>query len=246
MVSRFGFSVMLLALLASIWIYIVSGVGNYATPTLFASGPNGLAADDLITGFVGFGGFFVLVALLMNSRHATAGDGKVLLRDPLFLSIIAGWIFIYLVIPITGYYIEFNKSFFGVAGVSFDEAFARFHQDFGFFLLPPLITAALGLNAFGISGKYKRSVGYLFLTGETLAFLFGEVYSMFTLDPVSLYLAIFGGVLIAVGGAVGVRFLTVSPKALGSYSVAGGAQAPHRIVTEMSPHASGDRKEGRA
>ena len=86
---------MVVGLIASIWIYIVSGVGNYSTPTLFESGPNGVAMDDVITGIVGLGAAFVLVGLLLYARRAKTRDGTPLLKGPLFMSLIAAWIFIY-------------------------------------------------------------------------------------------------------------------------------------------------------
>ncbi len=216
LIAGFGFLVMIGALFATNWIYVVSGVGNYATPTLFVSGPagaNGIAADDVITGIVGIGGFFVLLALLMESRRGTTHEGVKLLKDPLFLSIIVSWITIYLVIPVTGYYIEMNEFFYQAGGMGFDDAFNRFHQDFGFFLLPALVSAALALGAFQISGKTRKIVGYLFMSGVAMAFVFGEIYAMFTLNPVALYLAALGGIMIGIGLFEGVLYLARRPKA---------------------------------
>lgn len=209
--SNFGFIVMMIGLVSALWVYIVSGVGNYVIPTLFESGPNGLAFDDILTGVVGLGGFFVLVGLLIYSRNNTNGGETTLLRDPLFLSAIVAWLLIYLVIPVTGYYIELHESFFSAAGLSFDQAFTRFHQDFGFFVLPPLVTLALGLFLFGISGEAKRTVAYLLLSGEIVAFVFGEIYSMVDLNTIFLVAAIVGGVLMGIGAIRGVVFLASRP-----------------------------------
>jgi len=205
--SAIGFAIMIVGLLSALWVYIVSGVGNYAIPTLFESGPNGIAFDDILTGVVGFGGLFVLVGLLLYSKNNTNGGERILLRDPLFISAIVAWLLIYLVVPITGYYIELNESYFSAAGLSFDQAFTRFHQDFGFFVLPPLVTLVLGLFTFGLTGRAKRTVAYLLLSGEVIAFVFGEIYSMVDLNTIFLIIAIFGGLLMgigAVGGAISV------------------------------------------
>jgi hypothetical protein len=212
--SVIGFVIMVVGLIGAVWMYVVSGVGNYAIPTLFESGPNGIAADDLMTGVIGIGAFVVLVALVIESVNLKTKDGITLLRDPLFLSLIAAWIFIFAVIPVTGMYIELNQSFYGAAGAAFDAAYTRFHQDYAFFLLPALVTGILIFQRFGISGGFRKTVGYLFLSGVVLAFVFGWVYSMVTLDVVALYLAIFGGGLMLLGGLVGAEYLrrTMSDK----------------------------------
>ena len=208
--STVGFVIMVVGLLLSMWIYIVSGVGNYVIPTLFQSGPNGLAMDDMMTGIVGLGAAFVLVALVSYARKGKTDDGTVLLKDPLFLSVIAAWMFIYLLIPVTGYYIEFNQSFYQAGGLGFDAAFTRFHQDFAFFLLPALVTAILIFDVFGIAGKTRRSVGLLFLVGSTLTFVFGWIYSMAALDMIFLYVAAFGGLLMGLGALIGAEYVRKS------------------------------------
>ncbi len=208
-VARVGFAVMGLALVAAIAIYIISGVGNYATPTLFQSGAggvNGIAEDDAITGTVGLGALFILFGLLARSRSPGA-DGKPLFRDPLFLSLASAWIIIYLVIPVTGYYITLHQTYFQNSGLANDEAYTRFHQDFAFFFLPALVTTVIGLGMLGISGSTKKQIGYLFIAGETLAFVFGETYTLLTLDVLSLGLAVFGGILMAIGGLIAVKYL---------------------------------------
>lgn len=206
-VADFGFGVMILTLLAAVWIYVVSGVGNYQTPTLFTSGDNGVALDDLVTGSVGLGSVFVLAGLLVHSRVGLTAEGRPFYRDLLFLSAVGGWIMIYLVIPVTGFYINFNETFFQAAGLSFDDAFLRFHQDFGFFVLPALVTVVLALETYGISGRVRSWVGSLLFAGAGIAFLFGETYSLVTLSDWALYTALFGGFLIGAGALVGAGYL---------------------------------------
>jgi hypothetical protein len=208
--STSGFVIMAIGLVATIWIYIVSGVGNYQIPTLFEFGPNGVAMDDVVTGVIALGGAFVLVALLLHARKEKTADGTILLKDYLFLSIVAAWIFIYVLIPITGYYIEFNQSFYGAAGAGFDAAYTRFHQDFTFFLLPALVTSVLIFDTFGISGKTRRNVGALYLIGAIITFVFGMTYTMFTLDFISLSIAALGGMLMGVGALLGAEYVRKS------------------------------------
>ncbi|MCL4344630.1 MAG: hypothetical protein JRM84_07160 [Nitrososphaerota archaeon] len=205
-----GIAIMALAMLTAAVIYIISGVGNYVIPTLFSSGPNGvngLAMDDLITGIIGLGALFVFAALVINRR-------KNLVSDPLFLSLIVGWLLIYLTIPVTGYWIEFHEAFYGAAGALpgaagalFDAAYTRFHQDFAFFLLPSLVTAIMAFEIYGISGRNRTIVGYLFLSGEIIAFVFGELYSLIFLSLPFIVGAAFGLALIMAGVVIGIIYL---------------------------------------
>jgi hypothetical protein len=208
-VAGLGFIIMDLALVATVVIYIISGVGNFAIPTLFTSGPggvNGIAEDDIVTGIVGLGALFILIGLLANSG-SRGGDGKPLYKDPMFLSIVSAWLIIFIVIPATGYYIELNHAFYTAGGAANDAAYTRFHQDFAFFFLPALVTVAIGLGRSGISGPTKRLVGSLFLIGEMITFVFGETYALVTLDMVTLAVAVFGAVLMGLGGLIAVRYL---------------------------------------
>ncbi len=209
-VSTVGFVIMAIGLIGSIWIYIVSGVGNYSIPTLFQSGPNGLAMDDAITGMVALGAAFVLVGLIMHARNGKTSEGKVLLKDYLFLSIVAAWLLIYLLIPVTGYYIEFHESFYQAAGIGFDMAYTRFHQDFTFFMLPALVTTILIFDTYGICGKTRRTVGLLYLIGASITFVFGMLYSMVTLNMLFLYISALGGLLMGLGALIGAEYVRKS------------------------------------
>jgi hypothetical protein len=204
-VSSIGFLIMFVSIIAVLWIYMDSGIGNYQVPTLFESGPNGVAADDILTGFVGLGALFVLVALLLASRKKNRNGHTI--KDPLFASVVIAWIIIYMVIPVNGFYINFNETFYSGVGSGFDDAYTRFHQDFAMFLLPILVTTFLIFEIFGISGMTRKRIGYLYISGEIIIFALGEIYSMFTLNPFVLYGAGFGAALIAVGALMGARAL---------------------------------------
>lgn len=202
--SALGLIIMSFGMVISIWIYLLAGLGNFSPPTLFASGPglvNGIAADDVATGIIGFGALLVLIGLLL--KGGTSGKERTL-KDMLFVSLLLAFVLVFLTIPVLGYFIEFNNSYYLFAGVSFMEAYTRFHQDFGFFLLPALVVTVLIFEVFGISGKIRERVGYLYVSGEIIAFIFGVLYSMVTLSPVYLDIALFGVVLIALGALVGV------------------------------------------
>jgi hypothetical protein len=210
-VARFGYALMAVALMGAILIYVISGVGNYSPPSFFVSGPNGVngvAGDDLTTATVGLGAAFVLAGLVLNSGKTLTPSGTPTRRDPLFLVLVLSWLMIYAVIPITGFYINFNEVFFKGAGSAFDDVFTRFHQDFGFFVLPIIVTLVLSLNAFPTAANVRRPIGYLILGGEALTFVFGEAYILMGLGPIFLYVAVFGGLLIGSGALLAAKSLT--------------------------------------
>lgn len=207
-IAGIGFTVMAGALVTAIVVYIISGVGNYSPPSFFVSpdGVNGVAGDDLVTATVALGAAFVLAAFIMHSGKAKTWEGRPLRKDPVFLSTVVSWVLIYLVIPVTGFYINFNETFYKGAGLNFDAVFTRYHQDFGFFVLPLMVTVLLALNS-SAGGSIRKRVGYLFLGGEILAFLFGETYALSVADPILLYGAVFGGLLIGSGAILAARSL---------------------------------------
>jgi hypothetical protein len=226
--ADFGFAWMTVSLLTALWIYVVSGVGNYQIPLFFVNGANGVAGDDLTTGLVGLGAVFVLAGLIAHARGALTAEGKPLLRDPLFLTVVVSWITIYLVIPVTGFYINFNEAFYQAAGINFDIVFTRFHQDFGFFVLPALVTLVLALEYFGLSSRARRYMGYLMTAGVLIGFVFGEAYALagagtttpnvgqvstlFQPGTVLLDLAVFGGVLIGLSAIIAALHIRRSPE----------------------------------
>ncbi len=203
-----GFLIMIYMIIAVTWLYIVAGVGNYSIPTLFSSGPNdvnGLAMDDAMTGMIGWGALFVLIGLLVYMKRT----GK--LSDPSFLATVVAWILIYLTITVTGYYIEFNETYYGFAtpgaapGWLHDFVYLRFHQDFGFFLLPSIVVALLLFKKIGLSGDQEKRTGYALIAGMIIAFVGGEAYFI-TLAQAALYVALAGAAIIWFGLALGTYY----------------------------------------
>jgi len=229
LIADFGFAWMMVSLLGALLIYVVSGVGNYQIPSFFVNGANGVAGDDLTTGMVGLGAVFVLAGLVAHSRGALTKEGTPLFRDPLFITVVVSWVTIYLVIPVTGFYINFNENFYKTAGINFDLVFTRFHQDFGFFVLPALVTVVLALEYFGLPVRVRRYMGYLMTSGVLLGFVFGESYALggagtspppnvgqistlFQPGAVLLGVAVFGGVLIGLGTLFAALYMRRSPE----------------------------------
>jgi hypothetical protein len=156
---------------------------------------------------IGLGAAFVLISLLAHSFKGATPKGTSLIRDPLFLTVITSWLFIYSLTPVTGYYIELNHEYYLGAGSALDQAYTRFQQDFGLSLLPALVTAVLGLESFGFSGRRRRMPGITLLAGISIVLLAGTLYSLVDLSPIALYTAIFGGALIGLGVLLGADFL---------------------------------------
>jgi len=220
-----GAAIMIYMIIAVTWLYIAAGVGNYSIPTLFSSGPNdvnGLAMDDAMTGMIGWGALFILIALIVHAKRT----GK--LRSPLLIATFVAWILIYLVIPVTGYLIEFNEVYYGFAtpglgpGWMQDAVFLRFHQDFGFFVLPAIVVALLAFNLMGISESAERRVSYTLIAGMLITFASGGAYFA-TLYPAALYLAALGAAIMWGGLAMGLYYSWRGSPAGGAGNPRGGS-----------------------
>lgn len=202
--AALGFIIMTYMIIAVTWLYIVSGVGNYSIPTLLASGPNGLAMDDAMTGMIGWGALFVIIALLIHAKRTGTLD-----KSPFLWAMVTAGILIYL--TVTGYYIEFHESYYGFAtpgqgpGWMNDAVYTRFYQDFGLFVLPAVVLALLAFKVMGLSMDQEKRVSYLLIAGMVLAFIFGEAYFI-TLMPAMLYLAAVGAAVIWGGLALGLYY----------------------------------------
>ncbi len=130
-------------------VYLISGLGPYVIPTLWAHGTQGvegLAMDDSLTGVVGFGSLIVAVGLL---AHMFAEREASTLR----LATIASWLSAIVGIGVYGYYIEFHENFFGAAGALpkapgtlNDAMFTEHHIVWGFFLMPIVAMMFAGLD----------------------------------------------------------------------------------------------------
>ncbi len=211
-IAALGLLIMIYMLIAVTWLYIAAGVGNYSIPTLFSFGPNdvnGIAMDDIMTGMIGWGALFVLVALLIYARRER------FIRSPSFLAIVTAWVLIYLIVPGTGYYIELNEVYYGFAappapGWLNDFVYLRFHQDFGMFVLPAIVVAVIAFKYMGLSGKGETRVAYTLVAGMLDVFVFGEAYFI-TLSYIALYLALVGAALIWAGLALGLYYSYKSP-----------------------------------
>ncbi len=152
-------------------VYVAAGFTSWTIPTLFANGPNGLASDDLVTGFAMIGGLIALAGAALS--RATRPAATVLA---------ATWIWalsIGLVVA-TGYWIEFHEAHFGAGsasarGAASDAIFTWFHQDIGLFLFPFMTVVMLATGRF-VLPRYHGIIALTSVAGSTAAYAGGMVY----------------------------------------------------------------------
>ncbi len=164
------------------YIYVIAGVGTFAPPTLFASGPggvNGLAEDDLFTGVVGIGAILAIPGLYWAIKKRYSGH-----RITPYSSLLI-WILTMVGLVGLGYYIETQESYYGFgtsgvpptggSGYKFDLAFMDGHLISVFFLLP--LMSIIVLSYLFIENKHKELVGYLTVLGSVVTILGLLVYT---------------------------------------------------------------------
>ena len=170
---RVGLGMLVLGTLSFTGIYLWAGFTSWVIPALFTSahGVNGLAEDDLVTGFAMTGG---LIAVF----------GAVLARatKPLLPVVAAAWSWLLTIglVVATGYWIEFHETHFGAgnpkaAGAAADAIFTWFHQDVGL-LLFPLMTVVMVATARYVLPRRQGLVASASIGGSTLLFAGGMVY----------------------------------------------------------------------
>jgi hypothetical protein len=168
---RVGLGMALIGTAAFTVMYVVAGFTSWAIPALFTNGPNGLAADDLVTGFAMTGGLIALAGAAL-SRAAR----------PAATVIAATWMWALTIglVVATGYWIEFHESHFGAGsptapGAASDAIFTWFHQDIGLFLFP-FMTVVMLLTARFVLPRYHGIVAWTSVAGSTVLYAGGMVY----------------------------------------------------------------------
>lgn len=179
--STAGFAILrrvglLMALIGTIGftaVYLWSGFTDWTIPTLFTSnhGVNGVALDDLITGFGMLGGLVGLAGAFL------AKAAKPVL--PVF-GAAWSWLLTISLVVASGYWIELHETHFGAGAVSApgaksDAVFTWFHQDVGLFLFP-MITVTMLITARYVIPKYQGVTALAAVIGSTLLFAGGMVY----------------------------------------------------------------------
>jgi hypothetical protein len=150
--------------------YVAMAFSSWGPPTLFqsASGTNGVAGDDILTGMtVMLGGLVALAMTAYGRRH----DMTSWLRMPLHLASVTAWAVSFATVVVAGYAIEMNETYFGAGspakGAAKDAVFTWLHQDIGLFLLPGLLLLAVATHRL-IKAAHQSLVGWLILAGTLI------------------------------------------------------------------------------
>lgn len=147
---------------AGTWIAVAGVIGttlilgavaflNYAPPTLFTNGPdgvNGIAGDDLVMTIV-FAGAVVIAAAVLADRRFW--------RNGLRLTIVGTWLGMVAITVVEGIFIELNHDQFGGALATNDAAFSAAHPMTGIFLMIGLSLALLLLDFADVKGRARQA-----------------------------------------------------------------------------------------
>ena len=168
-IGQVGIVVMVIGVVLMTIVYVVSSLGTYNIPTLWASGPhgvNGIAADDFLTGLVGWGSLILMASLWPEIRNkAQTLTATVRQRvNPVRLAVFLTWICAMIAMIGYGYFIELHENIFGggqlpAAGAVNDQIFTRAHLLYVFFALP--ILAVLLLAAELTADKASRGIKWM-------------------------------------------------------------------------------------
>ena len=203
---------------AGTWIALAGVVGttlilgavaflNYAPPTLFTSGPdgvNGIAGDDLVMTIV-FVGAVVIAAAVLADRGFW--------RNGLRLTIVGTWLGMVAITVVEGIYIELNHDQFGGTLAQNDAAFSAAHPMTGIFLMIGLSLALLLLDFAGVRGRARQTTIAIGAAG-LLAAVVGTTLWTFV-DPSNSgpsYWLYIGGIAIAYLAVLAVAVMVRSTK----------------------------------
>ncbi len=182
-VAHLGIAVMLVGVILMTIVYVISSVGTYYIPTLWAfglHGVNGIAEDDFLTGLVGWGTLILMGSLWPELRtHAQNAAATVGERvNPVRLAVFLTWICAMAAMIGYGYYIELHETVFGAgalpaAGAINDQIFTRAHLLYVFFALPVLAVFLLAteLTADPSRGRLTRWMAGFSIVGMLVTLL---------------------------------------------------------------------------
>ena len=170
---RVGLAMALIGTVAFSVMYVWAGFTSWVIPALFTdhNGANGVAADDLVTGFAMVGGLLALGGALLS--RATRPLTPVLAAT-------WGWVLTTGLVIVTGYWIEVHETHFGAGdpsapGAGSDAVFTWFHQDVGLFLLP-VMTVVMLVTARYVLPRHQGPIAWTAIVGSTILFVGGMVY----------------------------------------------------------------------
>jgi hypothetical protein len=170
--AQTGAALVALGVVVMTAIYVAGAISTWGPPTLFASGANGIAGDDVVAGVLVMGG-----GLLVVAAFALLGST---LRQPLRLAALWAWVLSFATVVIAGFAIELNEVYFGAGdatapGAANDAVFTWLHQDVGLFLFPATVMVMLAAERLILMSRASW-IGWTMLIGSSVAFLGGLIF----------------------------------------------------------------------
>jgi hypothetical protein len=136
---------------------------NYAPPTLFASGPdgiNGMAGDDAVMTVVLLGALVLSAALV---------PWRAFRQNPIRVLFAATWASVIAINVIEGFYISLHETVFQGSGLAKDASFSTAQPMTGIFLMTAIALGLLLLDYYPISERQRRIGVWAFGIGLTAA-----------------------------------------------------------------------------
>jgi hypothetical protein len=167
-VANIGLWVTSIGLVAITIVMILEAVINFAPPTLFQGGPqgvNGMAGDDTVMTITAVGAMIAFVPILL-----VKSDGKKSAwKDSVRLVLLGTWIAAVLNSVVEGFYIEFNEDVFGSTMSANHEVFKNVNPMYGIFTLAALALVLLAVDYYVAEPQQRRMIGAVAGVGLVVA-----------------------------------------------------------------------------
>ena len=167
--ANVGLWITSIGLVAITIVMIAEAVVNFAPPTLFQSGPqgvNGMAGDDTVMTITALGAMIALIPIALTKL-----DGKSSWKDSVRLTLLGIWVAAVVNSVIEGFYIEFHEDIFGSTLSANHDVFSNVNPMFGIMTLAAMALVLLAVDYYGVSGTLKRATGWLALVGLIVAMI---------------------------------------------------------------------------
>ena len=207
--ARVGLWIAILGVIGTAAVMMAIAFLNFAPPTLFANGQdgvNGMAGDDVMMSVIGIGALIVVVAMALNRRIWSNG---------VRLLVLGTWVAAMVLNVVEGFYIELHEDQFQNALSSNDASFSVGQPMTGIFLLTVLSLLLLLVDHYGVAGRGRQIIAAVAGLGLLGAFLGTTLWTF--ADPanngVSFGIYVAGTAFVYVGlvlGALAIRLVRVS------------------------------------
>lgn len=220
-VARIGLWISLIGVVAMTLVLAYCAFGNFAPPTLLASGTaNGIAGDDASMAIIGIGALIALIPLGLTKFGNT---DKKSWTDPVRLVILGTWLVALILNILEGFYIEMNEDTFASTLSANDSIFSQLQPMYGIFVLTAIAIFLIAADYYSEVGTIRNIIGWLAGIGLVISAI-GVSFWVF-IDPSS-------GSIWSVIYSIGILIMVLS--AIITAIVVFGASAIHmrKVVTE--------------